>query len=40
LETVYRFRRDLGLDRAHAVVAAVGSSFELGKGIDPRNIAR
>jgi 7,8-dihydropterin-6-yl-methyl-4-(beta-D-ribofuranosyl)aminobenzene 5'-phosphate synthase len=40
LETVYRFRRDLGLDRAHAVVAAVGSSFELGKGIDPLNIAR
>jgi 7,8-dihydropterin-6-yl-methyl-4-(beta-D-ribofuranosyl)aminobenzene 5'-phosphate synthase len=40
LETVYRFRRDLGLDRAHAVVAAVGSSFELGKGIDPRYIAR
>jgi 7,8-dihydropterin-6-yl-methyl-4-(beta-D-ribofuranosyl)aminobenzene 5'-phosphate synthase len=40
LETVYRFRRDLGLDRAHAVVAAVGSSFELGKGIDPLNIAK
>jgi 7,8-dihydropterin-6-yl-methyl-4-(beta-D-ribofuranosyl)aminobenzene 5'-phosphate synthase len=40
LETVYRFRRDLGLDRAHAVVAAVGSSFELGKGIDPLNIAQ
>jgi 7,8-dihydropterin-6-yl-methyl-4-(beta-D-ribofuranosyl)aminobenzene 5'-phosphate synthase len=40
LETVYRFRHDLGLDRAHAVVAAVGSSFELGKGIDPLNIAQ
>jgi 7,8-dihydropterin-6-yl-methyl-4-(beta-D-ribofuranosyl)aminobenzene 5'-phosphate synthase len=40
IETVYRFRHDLGLDRAHAVVAAVGSSFELGKGIDPRNIAK
>jgi 7,8-dihydropterin-6-yl-methyl-4-(beta-D-ribofuranosyl)aminobenzene 5'-phosphate synthase len=40
VETVYRFRRDLGLDRAHAVVAAVGSSFELGKGIDPLNIAK
>jgi 7,8-dihydropterin-6-yl-methyl-4-(beta-D-ribofuranosyl)aminobenzene 5'-phosphate synthase len=40
VETVYRFRRDLGLDRAHAVVAAVGSSFELGTGIDPLNIAR
>lgn len=40
LETVYRFRSDLGLDRAHAVVAAVGSSFELGKGIDPLNVAQ
>ncbi|MEO6005855.1 MAG: MBL fold metallo-hydrolase [Opitutus sp.] len=40
LETVYRYRHDLGLDRAHAVVAAVGSSFELGKGIDPGFIAR
>lgn len=40
LETVYRYRRDLGLDRARVVVAAVGSSFELGKGIDPGVIAR
>ncbi|MEJ1974326.1 MAG: MBL fold metallo-hydrolase [Lacunisphaera sp.] len=40
VETVYRFRQDLGLDRAHAVVGAVGATFELGKGIDPRNIAR
>lgn len=40
VETVYRFRRDLGLDRAHAVVAAVGSGFELGKGIDARVIAK
>ena len=40
LETVYRYRHDLGLDRAHAVVAAVGSSFELRKGIDPGFIAR
>ncbi len=40
VETVYRYRQDLGLDRAHAVVAAVGSSFELGKGIDPGVIAR
>jgi len=30
----------LALDRAHAVVGAVGASFELGRGIDPRNIAR
>jgi 7,8-dihydropterin-6-yl-methyl-4-(beta-D-ribofuranosyl)aminobenzene 5'-phosphate synthase len=40
IETVYRFRKDLGLDRSHAVVGAVGASFELGKGINPRNIAK
>jgi 7,8-dihydropterin-6-yl-methyl-4-(beta-D-ribofuranosyl)aminobenzene 5'-phosphate synthase len=40
IETVYRFRDALGLDRSHAVVGAVGATFELGKGIDPRNIAR
>jgi 7,8-dihydropterin-6-yl-methyl-4-(beta-D-ribofuranosyl)aminobenzene 5'-phosphate synthase len=40
VETVYRFRRDLGLDRAHAVVGAVGAGFELGKGIEPGEIAR
>lgn len=40
IETVYRFRTELGLDRRHAVVSAVGSTFELGAGIDPRNIAR
>jgi 7,8-dihydropterin-6-yl-methyl-4-(beta-D-ribofuranosyl)aminobenzene 5'-phosphate synthase len=40
VETVYRYRNDLHLDRAHAVVAAVGSAFELGKGIDPGVIAR
>jgi 7,8-dihydropterin-6-yl-methyl-4-(beta-D-ribofuranosyl)aminobenzene 5'-phosphate synthase len=40
VETVYRFRQELGLDRAHAVVGAVGASFELGKGIDPRHIAQ
>jgi 7,8-dihydropterin-6-yl-methyl-4-(beta-D-ribofuranosyl)aminobenzene 5'-phosphate synthase len=40
IETVYRFRHDLTLDRAHAVVAAVGATFELGRGIDPGAIAR
>jgi 7,8-dihydropterin-6-yl-methyl-4-(beta-D-ribofuranosyl)aminobenzene 5'-phosphate synthase len=40
IETVYRFRSALGLDRKHAVVAAVGSYFDLGEGIFPRNIAR
>ncbi len=40
VETVYRFRKDLGLDRARCVVGAVGAGFELGKGIDPRTIAK
>jgi len=40
IETVYRFRGDLALDRAHCVVGAVGQIFELGRGIDPRQIAR
>ncbi len=40
IETVYRFRRDLALDRAHCVVGAVGAGFEIGKGIDPREIAK
>jgi 7,8-dihydropterin-6-yl-methyl-4-(beta-D-ribofuranosyl)aminobenzene 5'-phosphate synthase len=40
IETVFRLRTDLGLDRARAVVGAVGAKFELGRGIDPRNIAK
>ncbi len=40
IEPVYRFRRDIGLDRAHCVIGAVGASFELGKGIDPLHIAK
>jgi 7,8-dihydropterin-6-yl-methyl-4-(beta-D-ribofuranosyl)aminobenzene 5'-phosphate synthase len=40
IEPVYRFRTALGLDRRHCVVAAVGSSFDLPREIDPRNIAR
>jgi 7,8-dihydropterin-6-yl-methyl-4-(beta-D-ribofuranosyl)aminobenzene 5'-phosphate synthase len=40
IEAVYLLRRSLGLDRAHAVVGAVGSSFALDEGIDPRNLAR
>ena len=39
-EIVARFRRELGLDRAHAVVAAVGCQFELGKGIDLSHAAK
>lgn len=40
IEAVYRIREDAGLDRATCVVGAVGSSFELGGGIDPVRIAR
>jgi len=40
IETVYRFRKDLGLERARCVVGAVGAAFELGKGIDARTIAK
>jgi 7,8-dihydropterin-6-yl-methyl-4-(beta-D-ribofuranosyl)aminobenzene 5'-phosphate synthase len=40
VETVYRFRTDLSLDRSRCVVAAVGAKFELGKGVDPRVIAK
>jgi len=40
IETVFRLRTELGLDRARAVVGAVGAKFELGRGIDPRTIAK
>jgi len=40
IEPVIRFRTALGLDRHHAVVAAVGSYYDLATGIYPRNIAR
>ncbi len=40
IETVYRFRTELGLGRAHAVVSATGTGFELGKGIEPGVLAR
>lgn len=40
IEPVFRFRQDLKLDRKHAVVAAVGSTFDLARGIDPRHIAQ
>jgi 7,8-dihydropterin-6-yl-methyl-4-(beta-D-ribofuranosyl)aminobenzene 5'-phosphate synthase len=38
-EAVYRLRTLLGLTRATAVVGVVGSSFTLGKGLDPRVLA-
>jgi hypothetical protein len=40
LEAVYRIRKIACLDRATAVVGAVGSSFTLGRGLDPRRLAR
>jgi 7,8-dihydropterin-6-yl-methyl-4-(beta-D-ribofuranosyl)aminobenzene 5'-phosphate synthase len=40
IEAVYQLRRLAGLDRRSAVVAAVGSSFDLAKGIDPLTLAR
>jgi 7,8-dihydropterin-6-yl-methyl-4-(beta-D-ribofuranosyl)aminobenzene 5'-phosphate synthase len=40
MEPVFRIRKVAHLDRATAVVGAVGSSFTLGKGIDPLNLAR
>lgn len=40
IEAVYRIRQRAGLDRKSAVVGAVGSSFTLGTGIDPRDLAR
>jgi len=40
LETVYRFRSDLGLDRARVVVGATGAVFELGHGINPGVLAK
>jgi 7,8-dihydropterin-6-yl-methyl-4-(beta-D-ribofuranosyl)aminobenzene 5'-phosphate synthase len=40
LEALYRLREEVRLSRKTAVVGAVGSSFELGKGIDPLDLAR
>jgi 7,8-dihydropterin-6-yl-methyl-4-(beta-D-ribofuranosyl)aminobenzene 5'-phosphate synthase len=40
IEAVYRIRQRAGLDRKTAVVGSVGSSFVLGPGIDPKNLAR
>lgn len=40
IETVYRFRSDLRLDRSRCVVGAVGAAFELDRGINPGVIAK
>ena len=40
IEATYRLREASGLERRTAVVSAVGSSFTLGRGIDPLELAR
>lgn len=40
IEATYRLRELTGLTRKTAVVSAVGSSFTLGHGIDPRMLAQ
>lgn len=40
IEAVFRIRQALGLQRRAAVVGAVGSSFTLGTGIDPKALAQ
>ena len=39
LEATYKLREGLGLTRKTAVVSAVGSSYDLDKGIDPKSLA-
>jgi 7,8-dihydropterin-6-yl-methyl-4-(beta-D-ribofuranosyl)aminobenzene 5'-phosphate synthase len=40
IEATFRLRESIGLSRKTAVVSAVGSSFTLGVGIDPRRLAQ
>ena len=40
IEAVYRIRPRAGLTRKSCVVGAVGATFILGEGIDPRDLAR
>lgn len=40
IEAVYPLRHQVGLARKTSVVSSVGSSFTLGKGIDPLDLAR
>jgi 7,8-dihydropterin-6-yl-methyl-4-(beta-D-ribofuranosyl)aminobenzene 5'-phosphate synthase len=40
IEAVYRLRALLSLDRKHAVVGAVGASFDLASGLDPLDLAQ
>jgi len=40
IEAVYELRKNIGLDRKHCVVGAVGASYDLDKGIYPGAIAQ
>ena len=40
IEATYRLRESLGLSRKTAIVSAVGSSFTLNQGFDPRRVAQ
>ena len=40
IEATYRIRERAGLDRRSCSVAAVGATFELGKGLSPGSLAR
>jgi len=40
IEALMRLRHGAGLNRKTAVVGAVGASFNLETGIDPRDLAR
>ena len=40
IEAVFRIRQALGLPRKQALVGAVGASFTLGAGIDPKALAQ
>jgi 7,8-dihydropterin-6-yl-methyl-4-(beta-D-ribofuranosyl)aminobenzene 5'-phosphate synthase len=40
IEATYRLRESIGLARKTAVVSAVGSTFTLGQGINPRRLAQ
>lgn len=40
IEAVFGLRESAGLERDHCLVGAVGASFELGKGIEPLDLAR
>jgi 7,8-dihydropterin-6-yl-methyl-4-(beta-D-ribofuranosyl)aminobenzene 5'-phosphate synthase len=40
IEAAYRLRESIGLTRKTAIVSAVGSSFTLGQGFNPRRLAQ